>query len=183
MPSTTPFSSSLVSDTARDHGVDPGHLADVLATIHDDLADSGDAIQKHYDDEYDQPWHTTDDGLATVLFVGTGVWSQLTDRLDLPARDRDAAMAVHAAFAQAVMDESVPGSDAVVVPSPTVATLVNAGLSPRQAQVQALRDGGNTQQAIATELGLDLGTVKTHCYRIDRKVREAEALLDAVESE
>ncbi|WP_256298179.1 sigma factor-like helix-turn-helix DNA-binding protein [Haloarchaeobius salinus] len=182
MPTTTPFPQSLVDDAARDHGVDPDRLADALATIHDDLADGGDAITQHYDDEYDQPWHTTDDGLATVLYVGTDVWNQLADRLDLSGELCDAAMAVHAAFAADVMDESVPGSEALVLPSDAVGSLVRAGLSPRQAQVQVLRDDGRSQAAIAEELGLDLGTVKTHCHRIDTKVREARALLEAVDS-
>lgn len=183
MPTTTPFSSSLVADVARERGVDPDHLAETLATIHADLVDGGDAIQRHYDDEYDQPWHTTEDGLTTVLFVGSDVWTHLADRHDLPAEDRDAAMAVHAAFAADVMDEEVDGTTPLVMPSPTVETLVHAGLSPRQAQVQVLRDGGRSQQAIADELGLDLGTVKSHCYRIDRKVDEARALLDAVDGD
>lgn len=183
MPPTTPFSQSLVDDVARDQDVDPDRLADSLATIHDDLAEGGDAIKQHYDDEYDQPWHVTDDGLATVLFVGTDLWTQLADRLDLPAELRAAAMAVHATFAGRVMDDSVPGSEPLVLPSRAVASLVRAGLSLRQAQVQVLRNDGHSQEAIADALGLDLGTVKTHCYRIDRKVREARALLDAVETD
>jgi hypothetical protein len=181
MPATTPFPASLVADVARDRGVDPDDLADALATVHDDLAAGGDTIKRHYDDEYDQPWHTTDDGLATVLFIGTDVWTQLADRLDLTAELRDAAKGVHAAFARDVMDDSVPGSEPLVLPSSRVASLVRAGLSVRQAQVQVLRDEGRSQAAIADELGLDVGTVKTHSYRVDRKVSEARTLLAAVE--
>ncbi|MFC4405345.1 helix-turn-helix transcriptional regulator [Haloarchaeobius iranensis] len=181
MPATTPFSASRVADVACDRGVDSDRLADALATIHADLAEGGDAVKRHYDDEYDQPWHATEDGLATVLFIGTDVWTQLGERLDLPAELRDAAMAVHAAFARDVMDESVPGSEPLVLPSSRVASLVRAGLSLRQAQVQVLRNEGRSQRAIADALGLDVGTVKTHAYRIDRKVDEARALLAAVD--
>ncbi|WP_257299658.1 hypothetical protein [Haloarchaeobius sp. FL176] len=181
MPATTPFSASLVADVARDRDVDRDRLADALASIHADLAEGGDAIQRHYDDEYDQPYHTTDDGLATVLFIGADVWTQLAERLDLPDDLRAAAERVHAAFARDVMDESVPGSEPLVLPSSRVASLVRAGLSLRQAQVQVLRNEGRSQQAIADELGLDVGTVKTHTYRIDRKVSEARALLAAVD--
>ncbi|WP_440990666.1 helix-turn-helix transcriptional regulator [Haloarchaeobius baliensis] len=180
MPTTTPFSESLVAEVVDEHGVDPDRLSDALASIHADLADGGDAIQRHYDDEYDQPWQTTDDGLAIVLFIGMDVWTQLADRLDLSDELCDAARATHTAFARAVMDEALPDEEPLVMPSPRVASLVRAGLSPRQAQVQVLRDAGRSQEAIADELGLDLGTVKTHCYRIDRKVRDAQALLDAV---
>jgi DNA-binding CsgD family transcriptional regulator len=183
MPSTTPFSSSLVADVARDRDIDPDRLADTLATIHDDLADDGDAIEKHYDDEYDQPWHTTDDGLATVLFLGTPIWDRIADRLDLPADLRDAVTAVHAAFARDVMDESVPGNEPLVLPSSRVVSLVRAGLSLRQAQVQVLRNEGHSQEAIADELDLDLGTVKTHCYRVDRKVSDARTLLASLQTD
>lgn len=51
----------------------------------------------------------------------------------------------------------------------TVETFENSGLSEGEAKVQALRLEGKSQSEIAQILGLEVGTVKSYCARIDDK--------------
>ncbi|MFB9804571.1 sigma factor-like helix-turn-helix DNA-binding protein [Haladaptatus pallidirubidus] len=69
------------------------------------------------------------------------------------------------------------------MPSHVLSGLIRSGLSRRQAETQVLRMEGKTQAEIGEELGLGTGTVKSHCHRIDAKVREATKLLELVEKE
>ncbi|WP_435358552.1 sigma factor-like helix-turn-helix DNA-binding protein [Haloarchaeobius sp. DFWS5] len=192
---TVPFSTELVAETAADHGVDSTELTDALVTIHADLTDGADAIHAYYvgatDDaptfggdlgRDDLPEPTlADDGLVEVIAVTDADWQQTT--ADLDSALAAAVEGVHADYAARVSAgaATVDGLTPLVVPSNQLSGLVGAGLSRRQAAVQVLRSGGMTQADIAARLGLDVGTVKSHAYRVDEKVREAKRLLDLVE--
>ncbi|WP_158056189.1 LuxR C-terminal-related transcriptional regulator [Halorussus halophilus] len=186
----SPVPTHVVAESSDQHDIDQSELADALATIYEDLLDGGDAILQHYAAENpDRPPVVTEQGLTEVIYVDSAQWDQMAKRLEFSEELREAAMTAHAEYAREVDEngDSERESDesdslhALVMPSRTVAELVRAGLSDRQATVQTLRMAGHTQEQIGDELGMQVGTVKSHCGRIDQKVRNAERLLELVE--
>jgi formylmethanofuran dehydrogenase subunit E len=61
---------------------------------------------------------------------------------------------------------------------PTTESYEAAGLSPKQAEIQQLRDGGYTQKEIAEHFDTTEGNISKQCSRIDDKVSDARALLE-----
>lgn len=182
VPGDAPIPDELVAEVADRRGADPEVLGETLAAIHADLVDGADAILGHYRSTDGPEALSGPDGLAEVVFVPSEQWAQLPTELE--DGERAAARAVHAAYARELgADEAdLAASDPLVMPSETVGTLVRAGLSRRQAEVQVLRDIGLTQAEVGDRLGLATNTVKVHCHRIDTKVENARRLLAAVES-
>lgn len=182
VPGDAPIPDELVAEVADRRGADPDVLGETLAAIHADLVDGADAILGHYRSTGGPEALSGPDGLAEVVFVSSGQWDRLPT--DLDEGERRAAKAVHAAYARdlGAGDAHLEASDPLVMPSEAVGTLVRAGLSRRQAEVQVLREGGLTQAEVGDRLGLATNTVKVHCHRIDAKVENARRLLDVVES-
>lgn len=177
-----PIPTGTVATVADRRGIDPAGLGETLAAIHAALVDGADAILGHYRSTDGPEALSGADGLAEAVFVAPEQWAQLPT--DLDERERAAAKAVHAAHARdlGASEADLEEYDPLVTPSQAVGTLVRAGLSRRQAEVQVLRDGGLTQAEIGDRLGLATNTVKVHCHRIDTKVENARRLLDVVGS-
>ncbi|WP_267639734.1 sigma factor-like helix-turn-helix DNA-binding protein [Haloarchaeobius amylolyticus] len=194
-----PVPATLVDEVADRHDVASDALGTALDRIHDDLHEGADAIHVYYTGSNpDVPAYGADldaqtvpepvtgaAGLVTVVWVDDATWDGLTDRFDLSDELAAAVRAVHATHAGDVAPETVSDDTAtslapLVLPSLRVATLVRAGLSHQQGAVQTLREQGFTQADIAGRLGIDVGTVKSHCYRIDEKVRDARRLLEVL---
>ncbi len=185
-----PIPAKIVVEVADRHGVDEDELMAVVTAVHDDLVDGADAIHAHYvaeNGENDETPENSDgspqvvaDGLAEVIFVRSARWNQMTERLDVADALQKPAKEVHADYARTLgTDERVLSErDALVMPSHVLSGLIRAGLSRRQAEVQVLRMAGRTQAEIGERLGLGTGTVKSHCHRIDTKIREATQLLE-----
>jgi DNA-binding CsgD family transcriptional regulator len=176
----SPIPEGVVAAVADARGIDADELAAALAEVHADLVDGADAIRGHYRSEGGPPALATPDGLAEVIFVAPEQWAATPTELADPVRS--AARAAHAAHArelgadEALLEEYAP----LVMPSETVGTLVRAGLSRRQAEVQVLRDRGLDNAAIADRLGIATNTAKVHAHRVDAKVENARRLLAVV---
>ena len=176
-----PVPDDLVSTVAQQRGIDRDDLRSTLSANHSDLVEGADAILGHYRSTGGESL-AGPDGLAEVVFVAPEQWVRLPTDLDEPTRA--AAKAVHAAYARELgaSEADLDDLDSLVMPSEAVGTLVRAGLSRRQAEVQVLRDAGLTQAEVGDRLGLATNTVKVHCHRIDAKVENARRLLDVVGS-
>ncbi|WP_458206141.1 sigma factor-like helix-turn-helix DNA-binding protein [Haladaptatus sp. NG-SE-30] len=176
-----PIPRDIVGDVADRQAVSDTDLTEALATIHDDLIDGADAIHEYYVSENDgnRAPLIGGDGLVEVIFVDPERWTQMAERLGLSDDIGTATKAAHAAYAKRLGAEEhvLAGRDALVMPAHILSRLVRAGLSPRQAEVQVLRMEGTTQEEIGDKLGLEVGTVKSHCHRVDQKVAEARRLL------
>lgn len=180
-PSSTadvPIPDELIADVAERHDVDEDELRDALAATYAYMADGADAIHEQYaaeDATPDAP--EVADGLASVIHVASDTWNQAVG--DLSTTLRDAVMAVHARFADGLEapGETPEDREPLVLPSERVGTLVRAGLSRRQAQVQVLDDAGLSTAEIAERLGVAESTVNVHRHRIDTKAEAAEQLL------
>jgi DNA-binding CsgD family transcriptional regulator len=181
-PANLPIPERIIADVALEHAVSESTLTDILARIHNDLVEGADAIQQYYRSEYTAPSISAADGLVEVIFAPTEMWKQLPT--DLTDEMRAAAKAVHAAFAKPLVtsEEGFSTADPLVMPSAEIGELTRAGLSPRQAEVQILRNAGLTQAEIGDRLGVATNTVKVHCHRIDTKVANAKQLVALVET-
>ncbi|WP_227355325.1 sigma factor-like helix-turn-helix DNA-binding protein [Haladaptatus salinisoli] len=179
-----PISTDIVGEAADSHAVSATELSEALATIHDDLVDGADAIHEHYvggNGERSAPL-VANGGLVEVIDVDSGTWTRMAERLGLSDAVGAAARSAHADYARRLgADErALAERDALVMPAHVLSGLTRAGLSPRQSEVQVLRMRGETQEEIGDRLGMEVGTVKSHCHRIDRKIDEARRLLGLV---
>ncbi|WP_439026574.1 sigma factor-like helix-turn-helix DNA-binding protein [Haloarchaeobius sp. DT45] len=196
-PTDGPLPPALVDRIASTHGVAAPELGRVLGDIHDDLVDGADAFHAYYTGKNpDVPRYPGDgegaelppervvaDGLLEIITVTDEEWDQLLGRFALDGDLARAVQSAHAEYAASVGVDVEPsdGRRPLVLPGHRLGAMVRVGLSRRQAAVQVLREQGLTQAAIADRLGLDVGTVKSHCYRVDAKVREANELLAVVD--
>lgn len=183
-----PLLRDIVEDTADNHRVSEADLSEAVASIYDDLIDGGNAIHKHYTDKIDNEILspiTTEQDRVEVIFINPDMWNQMASRFDFPTDIEAATKAVHERYALAVgADENaVAEHNALVMPSDLMAGFAHAGLSRRQAEVQILRMNEQTHEEISDTLGIETGTVKIHCHRIDQKINAAEDLLALVDKE
>lgn len=186
-----PIDARIIADVADEHGLDRAEFADALETIHAELAERAADLTAESVREFGDEAVVFRADLQQLLAVEPDVWTELGDPLDLPAEVLHAAGAVHEAQARQYEErldgversDRVATADVLVMPTPIVQELIDAGLSYRQALVQALRMAGDTQERIAEKIGIATGTVKSHCDRIDRKIERAEKLLELVHGE
>jgi DNA-binding CsgD family transcriptional regulator len=184
----TPLLNDVVEDTADTHTVSKADISEAVAAVYDDLVDGANAIHKHYVDETDDESLSpiiTEQGRVEVIFIEPEMWDQMAVRFDFPSDVEGATKAAHETYALAVgADENaVVERAALVMPSYLLAGLTHAGLSRRQAEVQILRMNDHTHEAISDTLDMEIGTVKSHCHRIDQKINAAESLLDLIGKE
>ncbi len=120
-----------------------------------------------------------DAGHFMVLYVPPHQWDEIQVETDLSGDYLKAAKEIHTEFARRVGadEEMLATHDALLLPTPKIHQLTRAGLSRKQAEVQALRMKGATHETIGDELGIAVGTVKSHCRRIDEKIRQAKKLV------
>ncbi|WP_458208738.1 LuxR C-terminal-related transcriptional regulator [Haladaptatus sp. NG-SE-30] len=177
----TPISESHIAIVASEHSVSESELSEAIERIYGNLFEGADAIHQHYQSEDNPPSYLAADGIAEVIFITSQMWDRYQN--DLSDDMRPAVKAVHAEFARDIgASTEIPASrDPFLMPSSVVGELVRAGLSPRQAEVQVLRNAGLTQTEIGNRLGMATNTVKVHCHRIDTKVANANLLLDLVD--
>jgi DNA-binding CsgD family transcriptional regulator len=178
----TPIPGIHIATVASEHSVEESELTEALERIYKNLFEGADAIQRHYRSKDDRSSFVAADGIAEVIFISSQMWDQLQP--DLTDEMQAAAKAVHAEFARNLGMPAGPSAadEPFVMPSESVGELVRAGLSPRQAEVQVLRNTGLTQAEIGDRLGMATNTVKVHCHRVDTKVTNAKQLLSLVES-
>lgn len=72
------------------------------------------------------------------------------------------------------------GNKNPILENPGIEAMVSNGLSQRQAEVQALRLQEIPQKQIADILDMELGTVKSHCHRVDGKLDEGVRILPEI---
>ncbi|WP_247004360.1 helix-turn-helix transcriptional regulator [Halosolutus gelatinilyticus] len=169
----------LTEQAADDHDIDGYMLATELITIDDDLVENADAIDGDYESELEIDPIIAAVGHFTAIYVFPEQWDTIQDRHDLADSVKHAAMQAHKEYARRMgaNEQYLKRYEALVLPSPVVTEFVDAGLSRRQAEVQALRIHGSTHETISDELRMSVGTVKSHCHRIDEKIRQAEKLV------
>lgn len=191
-----PIPATTVEDVAARSDVDARTLSKAVDDLHASLVDGSDAILEYYETTAAPDPVAVADGLATVVVVDDETWLQTLDTHGVPDALRASVRAVHATFAADATDGDITTADAgttdarttdavhrepLVLPSRTVGELVRAGLSTRQAEVQALHDAGLDYATIAERLDVAESTVKVHRHRIQEKVADAKRLLDAVD--
>jgi DNA-binding CsgD family transcriptional regulator len=178
----TPIPESHIATVASEYSVGERELTEALERIYGDLFEGADAIHQYSQSRDDPSSFVVADGIAEVIFIPSQMWDQL--QTDLNDEMRAAAKAVHAEFARDLGISTEPSitDEPFVMPSESVGKLVRAGLSPRQAEVQVLRNAGLTQAEIGDRLGMATNTVKVHCHRVDAKVTSAKQLLSLVEA-
>jgi len=170
------------------HDVTEDKLVEALEAVDEVLLEGSDVIYEHYTKEADggrDEWLVDEDEQTAVLYVHySDEWESVLENagvLDEPLRY--AVKEVHHAEAKnRGADHNVLGSvDAMVVWQPAITRLTSAGLSKQEARVAVLRQD-RTQEEIAKELGLSVGSVKSYCHRIDVKKRDARKLLELTEN-
>lgn len=176
-----PLPHALIHNTASRHAVDETELGSHLADIYAALLDDADTITQYYDTTTSPPTLQTPDALGELLFITPPVWPQLPTTV--PHALRPAIQTTYTTYARTLgaAESHLARYDLVLLPTPSVAALNRAGLSPRQSMVQTLRTHGHTQEEIGDALDIATNTVKVHCHRIDRKVSAATQLLDLVD--
>lgn len=186
-----PIRTKLIRDIADEHGVERATLVETLEKIHnDDLIEHGAEVHERYTDEWGDNAVILNTGIWEVLYVYPSEWEELRDRLALDDDVYRAVKACHQREAGRLIDDVgsaeatdyLQTNDKLITRTPLVSKLVEAGLSPQQASVQALRMAGITQERIAERLGNATGTIKSHCDRIDRKIEQARKLVDLVDT-
>lgn len=179
---------SEIEAAAERYDIPESQLLDTLEQVDEMLAQDSMALHDFYveehGDEYSEPEIIVDGGHFEVLYIYPEDWNDFQSDLGLSDDEKMAASKAHNDTAQRMgADENVLGTmGALVMPHPIVSRLLSAGLSRRQAEVQALRMDGATQERISDELGMALGTVKSHCRRVDEKIEQAEDLMEILES-
>lgn len=184
-----PIDVQVVADAADEHGVDSTTLVETLEAVDAHLAERARDLTEQSVRELGDDAIIIQVDIQQHLYVDPNEWDEIRDHLDLA---EDVASAVKTAHdgqfnlyvEQVDRVEPVPAlanTDVLVMPPPIVQDLVEAGLSRRQASVQSLRMQGATHDRMAEKIGLAPGTIKSHCDRIDRKIDQAEKLLDLVE--
>jgi len=185
---------AAIRSVLNDHyEVTEEELLDALEAADEVLMEGSDVIYEHYTQEADggrDEWLVDEgDQTATLYVHWSEEWQIIFEEAGLDDDDaaadelRRATKKVH--HNQAMdngADANVLGSvDAMVVWQPAIVRLVKAGLSKQEARVAVLRDD-RTQEEIADELGLSIGSVKSYCHRIDEKKRHARKLLELTEN-
>lgn len=184
-----PIEVTIVADAADEYDVDARRLVERLEDIHAHVAERARELTEQYTREFGSDAVLVRAGVQQHLYVDPDEWPELRSRLDLDGDVASAARAAHDRQCSRYVEtldgvERVPSletNDVLVVAPPIVQDLLEAGLSLRQANVQALRMRGDSQARIAEKLGIAEGTVKSHCDRVDRKIERAERLLELVE--
>ena len=123
------------------------------------------------------------------LYVDPGEWDELGEELGLDPVIVSAAKDIHKRQSDLYADRlddyerdpALETNDVLVMATPAVQDWIDAGLSRRQAFVQTLRAEGDTQERIAQKIGIAIGTVKSHCDRVDRKIDQARQLVSLAE--
>lgn len=176
------LSTNEIKNTADAYDMDVGELSEALKDLDEYLAQGARAYYEAYEDlreeTYDWPLVIVDAGHFMALYIHPEDWDTFQSDLGLSDQEREAAREVHTETARRMGAEEgvLADDDALIMAHPNVDRLMSAGLSRRQAEVQALRMDGATHETIADELGMALGTVKSHCQRIDDKSEKAEKL-------
>ena len=177
-----PLPKDTMREVAERLDIDFYDFAKAAAEIHQSLYEDADDVAGYYQREFTNDPIIEDGGYYLVLFVNQEEWDVIKDESDLPEYTVDGVQMAHNQTAKE-MDAPVNtlrAHEAMLIPHPTVSKLMRAGLSQKQAEVQALRMNGATQEDIGDELSMATGTVKSHCKRIDEKIRKAERLMELV---
>lgn len=186
-----PIDVRIVADAADTYGVARADLVATLEDIDAYLANNADDIHTRAITELGEEALIFEDGHFEVLYVDPDEWAEIRNQLDLPEDRWQAAKTTHVNEAEKIIHgidrleavAELATNEKLVMPTPMVGALMEAGLSHRQASIQALRMEGDTQERIGEKEGIATGTVKSHCDRIDRKIERAERLLELVASD
>lgn len=188
--SRIPVETKICGAIAEEYGLERSRLVGTLEAIQEDLSDRAVDIHGRYTAEWGDNAIIMDTVIWEAIYVYSDEWDELRERLDLEEELFEAAMAYHGHLVDRLI-QTVEAAEAaaylqtnavLVMPTPMVGNLLRAGLSRRQAMVQALRLEGDSQSRIAAKLDNATGTIKSHCDRIDRKIEEARHLVDLVDS-
>lgn len=186
-----PIDAQIIADAADSVGVERSRLVETLEDIHAYLATHAEEIHTRTLTEFGEKALVFEGGHFEVLYADPDEWIELRQRLELSEDLWQAAKMSHSGEAERIIEaidrlespKEVATNEAFVMPTPLVGQLITAGLSQRQATIQTLRMRGDSHDRIGQKLGIATGTVKSHCDRIDTKIKQAKQLLELVESE
>jgi len=186
-----PIDVQVVADAADEYGVSRADLVATLEDIDAYLVDNARDVHARTTGELGKEALVFEGVHFAVLYVDPDEWIELRVELDLGEDVWWAAKTSHAGETERIVGaidrlefvDELATNDLLVTPTPIVGDLVDAGLSHRQAAIQALRMEGDSQERIGEKMGIATGTVKSHCDRIDRKIERARRLLELVESD
>lgn len=184
-----PTEGEQISEIANEYGIEESVLVNALNAIQADLGDYAPDIHRRYTAEWGDNAIIVDAVIWEVIYVYRSEWEEIRERLELAEDVYKAANAAHQRVVEwliAAVDEAseadyLQTNAVLIMPTPLVGNLLSAGLSRRQAQVEALRMAGNSHKQIGEKLGNATGTVKSHCDRIDRKLEQARHLIELVD--
>lgn len=183
-----PIRSDNLAAVANEYTIDAKVLAETLEEIQEHLSEYAVDIHERYTSEWGDNAIILDAVIWEAVYVYQDEWNELRDRLDIDGDLYVPAREYHLRETSRLIDEVEEAesvdylrtNDYLIMPTPLVARLMDAGLSRQQALVQALRMAGNSQEDIGNHLGNATGTVKSHCDRIDQKIERARKLLALV---
>lgn len=185
-----PIDVQIVAETADEFGVDRADLVELLEDIYEYLGDNAQEIHTRAITELGEAALLFEGVHFEALYVDPDEWTEIREQLTLPERRWKAAKTSHNKEGERIIDsldrpeavDELATNDVLIMPTPIVAALKEAGLSQRQAAIQAMRMAGDSQKRISQKMGIATGTVKSHCDRIDRKIEQAERLLEVIEN-
>lgn len=184
-----PIEMEIIADIADQRGIDVVRLVEALEEIHDHVTERARDLTERYTEEFGYEALVFQADIQQHLYVDPNEWDELGEELGLDPEVIRAAKVIHDHQSDLYEDrldrcERVPAletNDVLVMATPPVQDWLDAGLSRRQAFVQTLRVKGDTQERIGQKIGISIGTVKSHCDRIDRKIDQARQLVRLAE--
>lgn len=183
-----PIDVGIVEEVAGEYGVGQTDLVEALETVDAHVAERARDLTERSVRELGEDAVVFRADVQQHLHVEPDEYEEIRAQLDLEGDVTKAVRAAHDRqcdrYAERIDGVERPSTlanyDVLVMATPVVQELLEAGLSHRQANVQALRMTGDSHRRIGEKLGVAPGTVKSHCDRIDRKIERAETLLELV---
>lgn len=184
-----PIGLTIIREVADEYGVDVVELSKTLETIHEDVTERARDLTEQYTREFGDEALIMQADLQQLLYVVPDEWDELEDRLELDAEVVEAAKVVHDRQAdrydenldRAERAPELEVNEVLVMGTPILQDLLDAGLTHDQALVQALRMNGDSLERIQEKIGISIDHIESHVERIDRKIDQAENLLTLVD--